>query len=323
MAIVSKFYTGSVNQVEWSKGGPQVGSLYYGVEGSPDFAPSKVVGVDRTVRLAAGTAWGRGVRDVSDAPIDVPLPAATGAVGTVRWDLIVVRRAWSTSTSSVVRVEGTANRRIPANRLVGPGAVDDQPIALAKVTSGSSEITELVDLRCFGGGVGGLQVLDKLALDYLEFPGAMVYCGTEVFVFPALGDDWVKIHNFSGIQLFGASNPLSGSLASRINEKAPFLLQAGTDTNTADGGGYARITFPVAFPNGLLTVLGFNGDDWVSGGAMQFASSGMTNLHSSAAYGDRASWVYAAFVQDANSKTVGRAPAAGRKHRINWIAIGF
>ncbi len=36
--------------------------------------------------------------------------------------------------------------------------------------------------------------------------------------------------------------------------KAPFIVQAGWETVTTDGNGNASITFPSAFPNGILAI---------------------------------------------------------------------
>lgn len=318
MAITSKFYTGSVDHVEWSKGAPEVGASFYGVEGLGDWQPTVVPNVDRTVRIGTGTAWGRGVRDVKDTVSDVPIPSVT--TGT-RWDLIVARRTWGTSTTSVALVTGTAAKGIPAGRLVGPGVVDDQPLALAKVTAGSATITELVDLRAFGGGAGGLQVLDKLALQYLKFPGAMVYAGTEVFVFPAGATEWVKIHNFGGIQLFGAGSALVGDTGTMIADKSPFLVQAGTFVRTSDNSGYSRYSFPVPFPNGLLTIQLTAGDDWSNGRVAFFNLAGRPDIFGSAGFGNKNEFVYVMQGSDGAGNNWGKV--ANRVHRINYTAIGF
>lgn len=311
MAITSKFYTGSVDHVEWSKGAPEVGSLLYGVEGLADWRPTIVAGVDRTVRIATGTAWGRGVRDVKDTTTDVPIPSVT--TGT-RWDLIVARRTWGTSTTSIERVQGTSTKGIPAGRLVGPGVVDDQPLALALVTAGSANITELIDLRAFGGGVGGLQVLDKIALQYLKFPGAMVYFGNEVYVFRAGATDFDKIHHFGGLQLFGAGSAAFGDAGNRVGDETPFLVQAGSAILTTDGAGYCRVAWPVPFPNGLLTVMINNGD--AHGNNASVIPVGNAAFWGTPATGNKSEVVYQLQRPDGTR-------IANLRHRVNYIVIGF
>jgi hypothetical protein len=93
-----------------------------------------------------------------------------------------------------------------------------------------------------------------------------------------------------------------------------------------DLAGYSRITFPKQFPNGLLFVAGFNGDDYSTGGSMTFASAG--HIWGSEGYGNKTSWVYCGRAQDASDDGAGslvynRTWCAGRIHRINWLAIGW
>lgn len=310
MAITSKFYTGSVDHVDWAKSAPRVGSTFYGAEDLGDCAVTKVSGVDRTVRVAPGAIWGHGVRDVLDASVDIVLPASGGT----RWDLIVARRTWGTSTTIITRVAGTSTRAIPSGRQVGPGVVDDQPLALAKVKSGSSVIEELVDLRVFGGGTNGQSAPDKLALQYLDYPGAMVSVGSEIFMYPAGASDWTKVSNFTGVLLHGAGSALSGSTSGMITNKDPFLVQAGSAVNRSDSFGFARVTWDKPFPNGLLTVVAFNGDGF-AGPGFQYESAGGSTFGTSGS-GNKTDWVY---------KVLGPSGSAvaNTNHRINWIAYGF
>lgn len=304
MAITSKFYTGSVDHVEWSKAAGEVGSSFYGAEDLTSWAPSVVSGVDRTVRIGTGTIWGRGVRDTKDTTSDVAIPSVSSGT---RWDLIVARRTWGTSTTSVVRVQGTSTKGIPAGRTVGPGVVDDQPLALVKVTSGSTAITELVDLRCFGGGAGGMQAVDKLALQYLAFPGALVVVGTEVWTYPVSGSAWVKVGNFptQGVELFGLGAGLQGSATN------PVQIQAGSVIQNTDSNGFSRLTFPKPFPNGLLTVIAISGDDFAAPRAFPSGSGGP-----GFGVGGKNYWTYRFLKADGDAWL-------NKTHRLNWIAIGF
>lgn len=305
MAITSKFYTGSVDHVEWAKAAGEVGSTFYGAEDLASWKPTAVSGVDRTVRIAPGTVWGRGVRDTNDASFDVSIPSTSSSSG--RWDLIVARRTWGTSTTTIVRVQGTSSKAIPAGRTVGPGVVDDQPLALVKVSNGSSAITELVDLRCFGGGAGGLQALDKLALQYLNFPGALVQIGTEFWSYSVNAGDWVKAGDFFGLDLFGFGSALQGSGSS----SSLFQIQAGSAIQNTDANGYARLTWPKPFPNGLLTVVAINGDDFAAPRAFPSGSGGP-----GFGVGGKNWWTYRFLKADGDAWT-------NKTHRINWIAIGY
>lgn len=305
MAITSKFYTGSVDHVEWSKAAGEVGASFYGAEDTSSWAPSVVSGVDRTVRIGTGTIWGRGVRDTKDTTTDVAIPSVSSGT---RWDLIVARRTWGTSTTSVVRVQGTSTKGIPAGRTVGPGVVDDQPLALVKVTSGSTAITELVDLRCWGGGAGGLQAVDKLALQYLAFPGALVVVGTELWTYPVGASSWTKAGNFpvQGLELFAFGGALQGSASN------PVLMQAGSVVQRTDGAGFAKLTWPKPFPNGLLSVVAVNGDDYSVHHAFPSGAGGP-----GFGLGGKTYWGYRLLRADAGDAWTNTT------HRINWIAIGF
>jgi len=303
VAITSKFYTGSVDHVEWAKAAGEVGSTFYGAESLSAWQPTVVSGVDRTVRIGTGVIWGRGVRDTNDATVDVAIPSTTSSGG--RWDLIVARRTWGTSATTIVRVAGTSTKGIPAGRLSGPGVVDDQPLALVKVSKDSTLITELVDLRVFGGGTGSLQALDKLALQYLNFPGALVQVGTEFWAYPADGSAWVKAGNFLGLDLFGVGAALQGSGSS------PFQFQGGSVVQNTDANGFARLTFPKSFPNGLLTVVAINGDDFAVPRAFPSGAGGPAF-----GMGGRNWWTYRLLQADGDAYK-------NRTHRINWLAIGF
>lgn len=175
MTITSTFYDGTVDEQAWSEGVPRVGASEYGVVGVNDLRVTAVSGQDRTVAVAVGKAWGKGIHDIVDAVETVQLPSvSTGS----RWDLIAVRRVWSTNTTTIVRIAGSGTRGIPAGRLTGFGTTDDQPLALVRVQKDSTVIQEIIDLRCWAGN-GGMFAADKLALSYLEMPGAVVQVGED------------------------------------------------------------------------------------------------------------------------------------------------
>jgi microcystin-dependent protein len=143
MAITNVGYDGTINEPGWAKLQAFLGQRY-AFGSAADFAPTTVVGVDRTVQLAAGSAAGHGVLVISDAPISVQSPVL--ASGT-RWDTVVLRRDWQTNTSSVVVITGTSTEQLAAGLNANPGIIDDEPLALVQITSGQQLPTAIRDLR--------------------------------------------------------------------------------------------------------------------------------------------------------------------------------
>lgn len=175
MAITSSVgYGGSIDETEWARMASLLGASY-GVVGPDDWRVTTVPAADRTVAIAAGTGWGRGVRDINDGP--VTLQGDVVATGS-RWDLVVARRDWELDGGKTTFeiVKGGATKQLPAGRLVGPGVLDDQPIALVRFTAGQQLPTELVDLRCWPGN-GGLVAVAMEALAYLDDVGSRVSVG--------------------------------------------------------------------------------------------------------------------------------------------------
>src|SRR5699024_5215556 len=168
MALVSVGYEGTVDYPDYARSVTQ--GARYTVEGPNDWHVTPVTsGADRTVRVAAGTGRGWGIRDTESSSTDIQLDApASGS----RWDLIVAHRDWSTGVTDFRAVQGGLSRAIPS-RDTDPGVVDDQPLALIRVTAGEQYPTDHVDLRCWSGD-GGLVAVTRLALDYLEVPGTRV-----------------------------------------------------------------------------------------------------------------------------------------------------
>lgn len=334
MAIISVGYDGAVSESQWSDMIKKVGSAEYGVVGPNDWKVSPVTGADRTVSIAPGKGWGHGVFDQNTAPIQIQLdPVASGT----RYDLIVMRRDWTAigGSSTFVKVTGNSEFKIPAGRTKGPGVIDDQPIALIQVNAGQTAPGTIRDLRCWSSN-GGMSIWHDLALSYLDSVGTTVTdMGNGKRYQRLIGQDgnpyWSVGLEDGYIPLAGFGTSLAGGVPTAYTEagiaKAPnFLVQAGTAVQYFDNSGYARITWPKPFPNGLLYVSGFNGDDYSTGGSMTFASAG--TIWGAEGFGTRHSWVYAGRAMDASddgfgSTTMGRAWPAGRIHRINWLAIGW
>ena len=334
MAIISVGYDGAVSESQWSDMIKKVGSAEYGVVGQNDWKITPVTGADRTISIAPGKGWGHGVFDENTAPVQIQLdPVVSGT----RYDLIVMRRDWTAAggSSTFVKVNGTSEVKIPIGRTKGPGVIDEQPIALIQVNAGQTAPGAIRDLRVWAGN-GGMVMWHDLCLGYLESIGTQIMdCGNGKKYQRVLGADgnplWTTAVEDGYIPLSGFGATLAGGIPSVFTEagvaKAPnFLVQAGTMVQHFDGSGYARITFPKPFPNGLLYVSGFNGDDWATGGSMTFASAG--SVWGAEGFGHRHSWVYTGRAQEASlngngSLVMGRAWPAGRLHRINWLAIGW
>ena len=319
MAITSFGYDGSVSEVAWATMVTGVGSSEYGVLGSNDFKTTAVAGADRTVSIAAGSAWGKGVYDTSDANITVQLD--TVASGS-RWDLVAIRRNWSgaAGTTSVVKINGGASKLIPA-RNVNPGVLDDQPIALVQVTAGQTQPTAIVDLRAWGGN-GGMAAMDTLALNYLNRVGSQVTIGGDVWVStPSTSGtvSWTKASGISSVSLAGATVGLAGTATPDVANGPVFQMQAGTVVTTSDGAGNARITWPSAFPNGLLTVMLHNGDSWASGVGVFYSVAGNTAMWGVSGTGSKTDVVYTVWGYSGGVVK----PIINMSHRVNFIAIGY
>lgn len=331
MAIISVGYDGAVTESQWSEMIKKIGASDYGVVGTNDWKVTPVIAADRTVSIAPGKGWGHGVFDENTAAVQIQLD--TVASGS-RWDLIAMRRDWTGigGTSTLVKVNGTSAMEIPAGRLSGPGSIDEQPIALIQVNAGQTAPGTIVDLRVWAGN-GGMTMWHDLALSYLTGLGTQIHdSGNGKKYQRIIGADgnplWTASAPDGYIPMWGSGHTLAGGIPSGLitGGGGNFLIQAGTAVNYFDDAGYARITFPRAFPNGLLYVAGFNGDDWATGGSMTYASAG--SVWGAEGFGTRSSWVYAGRAQDMADDGFGSARydrnwARNRIHRINWLAIGW
>lgn len=185
MAITDSWgYAGDIDAPEWARVIPLAGGSDYGVFSYSDWRPTIGGAGDRAVTVAAGLGWGHGVMDTNGAPVTLNLASV---VSGSRWDLIVARRVWSTNTTSFQVVTGGTAQSIPT-RLTVPGTNDEQPIALARVQSGSTTVAQLIDLRCIPGN-SGLVAFNDLALSYLTRVGTQVRIG---------GTLWQRIVNTLG-----------------------------------------------------------------------------------------------------------------------------
>jgi hypothetical protein len=327
-------YPGSVNAAQLADWMPNVAAAQYSVAGTND-AKAIIGAGTRAVTIKAGTVIGDGILDVFENDTTVNL---TSVPSGDRWDMIVLRRTWNAtpgaSTSIYTVVTGGPNRTLPS-RNTNAGVLADQPIALARVRSGQNAVQEIVDLRVWAHN-GGVFAVSDLVMGYLDQVGTHLTINGDTWIRKTNGTNsvtWERTAAVGSIGLYSAANALTPggmSVKSLAESGHPFIMQCGTQVGIADQSGYCRVNWPRPFPNGVLYVAGFNGDDWATGGSMMFASAGNvgggSGVFGDDGYGSKTSWVYAVLSQPASDDGVGtlqygRTPYAS--HRINWIAIGW
>lgn len=171
-------YAGEVNELTGMNYWNRIGASKYGVAGANDLKVSKTTG-DRMLLVSSGIAWGHNIEDTLQTSVSVQLNSVSSGS---RWDLIVVRRDVTAGTTIEV-VQGTSSKTLPS--LTSTAASHpDQPLALCRVTADSTTVEEIVDLRCWASN-GGVEVVDRLALDYLGTPGAAVKLGNTTWRYEA------------------------------------------------------------------------------------------------------------------------------------------
>jgi hypothetical protein len=295
----------------------------YGVVGPDDWKVAVKPGVDRTLTVAPGIGFGHTVIDENDEA-EVTVTLNTLASGTTRWDMIVARRNRSGpgGTTTFTKVTGTsAGLATFASRLQDPSTTDDQPLALVQVNGngagGVINAATLIDLRAWAAN-GGMVATSDLVLQYLNAVGTQVQVGSVVWtriLDSASAPVWAKSRaTIAPMSLFGAGSPLVSATAPVTDGSQVWLQQAGTQVTVTDGAGYARITFPVEFPNGLLTVLLTNGDSVTNAGQTFEALVGAPWPIS------KNNVVYRVW----NNRSAGGSERpGGYLHRVNWLAIGW
>ncbi|WP_137843866.1 hypothetical protein [Microbacterium sp. 2FI] len=191
MTITSIGYAGSVDQTEWARAIYRLGSCRYGVTSSGSWRVTPSAGT-RVVSIAAGGGWGPGILDSSD---DVETLTFASVPTGVRYDMVVMRRTWGgTMTSEFAVVEGGSSQSLPS-RNTNVGVLDDQPLALVKVTAGSSAVQVVNDLRVWAMN-GGAFARDNLVRSYLSDVGTVVQIGEALWVRrlnDALSAEWMNL----------------------------------------------------------------------------------------------------------------------------------
>lgn len=247
MAITSVGYDGPVTDSQWPVFSWNLVAGYT-VGGAGDLKVTATVG-DRTVAIANGTAVGVGVMDTATSLTPIALPSV-GAGS--RWDLISVRRNWSTNTTTIVRTEGTALQAIPAGREDSPGTLDDQPLALVRVAAGSATIQDIIDLRVWVSD-GGAYAGNDLVLSFLNRLGVQIRIGEHLWSreLDSLGSPvWVSVTQMS------VSAPVAfaaGWYANRGGAIPPQATRAGGRVHLE---GTVDVNAPTSFSAGISYQLG-------------------------------------------------------------------
>lgn len=185
----------------------------YGVEGAGDLKVTAGVGT-RALSVAAGTAWGDGVRSTWNSA--QALTGTAVASSGYRWDTVYVRRTWQpgsspTGKAEIILVAGTATKAI-AGRTTSVGVTSgtaDQPIALVRFDYNVTTVTEIVDLRVWASD-SGMEAASIDALQYITNPGTHVGVGDVLYrrvVDPGTGAvSWktADLGNLAALELDGA-----------------------------------------------------------------------------------------------------------------------
>jgi hypothetical protein len=322
MTITSYGYPGSVDKIGHAVINRNAGAEY----NVHDFNAGRVTainsGADRSVTVGAGLISGRGVTDINSAPVTVgPLPTVSSGE---RYDMIVANRNFTTKVTTFTYITGSASRALPARLNSVTDGVDQQPLALVRLVAGQQYPSEVIDLRVTVGEGGAHAFANEPSLIFATSfarPGTMIR-------FPN-GQRWQLGSTTAGsllwtpersagapISLFSASNPLAGPV---VPAGTLALVQGGSFVLSTDLSGYARITFPTPFPNGLITYGLLNGDD-NAGNALIFGGSG-NPAHGASAYGSRFDLVYHLWGPSGGGNNF--VPLAGFNHRVNWFALGW
>ncbi|WP_315913574.1 hypothetical protein [Arthrobacter sp. lap29] len=163
-------YPGSVNAAALAFWLPAAAAARFSVAGVEDWRVSVQGGLDRGIRINAGTGCGDGVMDITAEYETMALPLVESGS---QWFLVARRRNWSApATTAPIVIPGSATTALP-ERSNTPGVESDQPLALCRVQAGQTVVQEIIDLRCWAGN-GGMIAASSLAMDYLARPGADV-----------------------------------------------------------------------------------------------------------------------------------------------------
>jgi hypothetical protein len=164
-------FTGTVDEVGWSKHMALAGGAKARVASSTDWAVAANVGATRTVTVAAGSGYAAGVSDSTTATDSLTFAANTG--GSTRFDAVVARFVWGSDTATFNVIQGTTSppalqtsgavNAARINRL--PGVQYDMLLAIVQVRVGVGAFSagDVFDCRLWGGYGGELQATAELS----------------------------------------------------------------------------------------------------------------------------------------------------------------
>lgn len=326
MGITSSVgYGGQVTEAQIPRWVRAIGGVDYTVRGPGSWKVTASGSGARTVQIASGTEGaGKGVSDVSAGGelVELPNPAAGS-----RWYVVCVHRnttgTGGTTTLTYVGVASpsTAGATDPWAALAlretfetTANITDDQPLALVRVTKDNPTIAagDVIDLRCWQAN-GGLVGASDYVRGYLDRPGTQIMIGTDLWTRSVTAGgvaEWVRTPLLRPVNLLGAG---AANVGDSVPPGVPIYMQAGTHVQVTNGGGHGIVTFPVAFPNGLLTVTCSPGDDMSNPGIITnpfaYTKTGFTYR----VWGD----------YGATASNVNHGVLHGYQHRLNWVAFGW
>lgn len=299
MTITSYGYAGDVDDVQWSRMHPKIGLSQYGVWDANTWKVAPAAGT-RTVSISAGTGWGRGVMDDSDAVANLTFPSAPSGV---RYDLVVMRRNWGTGVSAFAVVSGGSSPVIPSRSVSSGGGIDEQPLALVKITAGSSAVQIAADLRVVAWDTG-MVGFDDLCRSYVNAPGTMIAIGDRLWQrrYDSTGNlEWIVVDDqtpfvmlWSGAQYMKASQVANLSQKVSDQKNGIILVWSGYDdvhnvpldsswTHTyvnklhidlSDAGGFQCILATVANPAAVIQKYVYITDSKITGHAVNDDNAG-------------------------------------------------
>lgn len=227
----------------WADSHPSIGLASYGVRSAGDWKVTAVSGQDRTVSISAGRGFGHGVTDKTVANDTIQLDTISSGS---RWDLIVCRRDWTPTAgvSSFVKVNGGATAVIPGGRQVGPGNIDDHPLALVQVTAGQTQPTQIIDLRTWAGDGGGLVANHDLVRSFMNAVGTRLQIS---------GTDWVRIVGANDTPEWRQTSQVESTVGKPTDSSWRHFTALISAVGGTDGNGYGELRFG---QNGLPTFSG-------------------------------------------------------------------
>jgi len=227
---IARGYEGPVNDVGWVYLHQDAGSATYAVSdlgGSTSWRVTAGGTGDRAVTVAAGRGGAHGVQAQTFESTILNHDSVSSGV---RYDLVAMRFDWSAKTVAPVIVKGGYTRALPAAGAGGAyrqvwsesNRVVDVPLALVKLTAGSSVAVVDTDLRVWQADAGVIIAADSLALDVpLQRLGARALVG---------GNTWWRCY-WDGIGGVRWETDMPASGAGMVALGANFAAYAGLDSN--------------------------------------------------------------------------------------------